>query len=222
MIVLSYSSAYGVSLQNARRLTEEEKKHCLPWFAESGFVSLGDEIELTKLNFDDIADLWNAPSDGSFRGCNNTAWILSKAEADAYKKLNAERIAAENQRKIEEQEKAEAEIKARKQELKEWLSVFDSWTASDVKKENGLDGADFSVKYTFVLKGKEYRFTEQLVFDFGRVINPVHFKAMATNLKNDGWMWQTELGSIPLTDDEIACVRVISKYGRLSANPVKM
>ena len=82
------SSVYGIEIIDARRFTEEEKRHYVDSFKEFGFVGIGTEIELENIN---SGDLPRCPEDGSFVGCYNRAWIISDEEVEAYINLDQER-----------------------------------------------------------------------------------------------------------------------------------
>ena len=83
-----HESSYGVSILQARRLTEEEKTHYADWYAAIGMIGIGDSIPLPELTRRDLPD---RESDGSFPGTNNVAWIITADEAQRYQDLNAER-----------------------------------------------------------------------------------------------------------------------------------
>lgn len=97
-LTVQHATAYGVSLQAARGLTEEEKRHYLPEFWESAFVGIGETISLDYVCPKDMSD---RPHDGEFAGCYNRAWKISQEEWDKYVKLN-------ESRKAEKEESARA------------------------------------------------------------------------------------------------------------------
>lgn len=217
MIVLEYAPSYGIELVSARRFTDEEKTRYAEWFAETGFVGTGDCIELNKLTFQDLP---RRPSDGSFCGCNNSAWIVSEDEAEMYKKLNAERLDEADRIQAEEDAEASAMKQAHEQARRDCLAQFDSWNVSDIKKRNG----DSFVEHTFVLHGKELCFIERNIFDFGTVINPTNIKGGALLRRDDkeGWVWDTGDSLIALGADEVTCVQAIHRFGKFAKMPIRM
>ena len=87
-IVIEYAPCYDTSICDARRLTDEEKKHYRPEFAEKGFIGLGDDITVKHI---ELSDLPKRKADGCFLGCNNIAFIISNEEKEAFIALNAKR-----------------------------------------------------------------------------------------------------------------------------------
>ena len=87
-IVIEYAPCYDTLICGARRLTDEEKQHYRPEFAEKGFIGLGDDITVKHI---ELSDLPKRKADGSFLGCNNFAFIISEKEKEAFIALNAKR-----------------------------------------------------------------------------------------------------------------------------------
>ncbi len=109
--VLEQAFGYGISVRRARRFTEEEKPRYTEWFRETGFVGLGDTQHLKHITWDDLP---RRKSDGSFRGCDNRAWIVTPEEAEAYialdKRRGEEKAALERAQEIEDLERLVARI----------------------------------------------------------------------------------------------------------------
>ena len=217
MIVLSYAPAYGIEICDARRFTAEEKTHYVEWFADRGFVGMGNTVKLDKITFNDLPD---RQPDGEFCGCYNSAWIITEDEATLYKKLNTERQDAADRAQADADAAAIAKEQAHEQERQDCLAQFDSWKVSDVKKQDD----DLSVEHTFILNGKEFHFIERNIFDFGTVVNPTTVKGGAFLMHDDkeGWIWNTGDSHIALNADEITCVQAISKFGKFVGMPVRM
>lgn len=78
-----------LSLQKARRLTEEEKKDYVPECAESHFVGTSDHIVLEELHYSDVRKVIpkDKKCDGSFRSCD-PVYIITQEEWDALIALN--------------------------------------------------------------------------------------------------------------------------------------
>lgn len=88
-LTCEYAMAYGISLQKARRFTEEEKMHVADWYKEKGFVGISDSIQLEYLKWLDLAKiLGDRKEDGSFSGCGNSAYIISEDEWNELVTLN--------------------------------------------------------------------------------------------------------------------------------------
>ena len=96
-IVIENARAWGISICNARRFTDEEKQHYADWYKEIGFVGVGDHIKLSMLKWSDMP---NRKSDGSFVGCDNQAWIITEEEKTWFIRLDAERKAEAEREKI--------------------------------------------------------------------------------------------------------------------------
>lgn len=109
MIVLEFAYNYGLSICEARRLTEQEKSGYAEWFQEAGMVGVGEVIELTHLSPIDqlVSSILSRPEDGQFCGCSNTVRIISESEKEQLLSLDA-------------QKKKEKEEKERSDEIS-WL-----------------------------------------------------------------------------------------------------
>lgn len=81
-IVLEWAFAYGLTVGKARRLTDAEKAGYAEWFKETGFIRLGEGIDLVIDRFHPYIEkiLGGRKQDGSFLGCANAAWIISEEE----------------------------------------------------------------------------------------------------------------------------------------------
>lgn len=49
MLTLCYAPSYGIEICEARRLTTEEKRHYAAWFAETGFIGVGSQMDLGRV-----------------------------------------------------------------------------------------------------------------------------------------------------------------------------
>lgn len=90
-LVCEVADCYGVSLMHARRFTEEEKLGYVKEYRDRGFVRLSEypTIELEDINWMDVRNALNErDSDGSFRGCGNSAYIVTEEEWDELVALN--------------------------------------------------------------------------------------------------------------------------------------
>lgn len=78
-----------LSLQKARRLTEEEKKDYVPECAESQFIGTSNHIVLEELHYSDVRKVIpkDKESDGSFISCD-PVYIITQEEWDALIALN--------------------------------------------------------------------------------------------------------------------------------------
>lgn len=105
-LVLEDAYAYGISLHHARRFTEEEKADCAEWYKDRGFVGLSQygTIDLKNLNWKDVrAVLGDKEEDGSFRGCNNRSYIITKGEWDALVQLDRQLFEEKEKKQLAEE-----------------------------------------------------------------------------------------------------------------------
>ena len=100
MKTIEWAMSYGISLQNARLLTDEEKMHYIPEVQECMLVGLGNYVNLPHVHFADIEYLTNR-SQYFFSGCNNIAYEITDAEWDAFVRLNSQRA---EKKKVKEKE----------------------------------------------------------------------------------------------------------------------
>ena len=110
LLTIMDTDAYGVSLQEARRLTDAEKPEYAEWYRQYGLICTSKIIDLPLITW---ADMPKRPCDGSFMGCGNRAWIITQSEWDAYIALNAERLIARQKKDEAEMREAMLEIIAR-------------------------------------------------------------------------------------------------------------
>lgn len=85
MKVLEDTYAYGMTLYEARRFTEEEKKGYAEWFQEKGLVPTADGIRLQHIGkFEDplVDKIRKRGYIGMFRGCSNQAYEITNEEWD--------------------------------------------------------------------------------------------------------------------------------------------
>lgn len=218
-IVLEYAPAYGTSICEARRLTEEEKPKWAEWFQKIGFIGIRDT--LIHLPHIDMDDLPKRKSDGQFSATTNWAWILTDEEVEYYKSLELKRATAEQERKNREQREREEREAAEKVREAECRAQFSEWKVEPT-------GAH-SVKHTMTINGETLAFAERDIFDFGVVINPYYPIADGVDggfcrCKNDRLVWDDVVHGVirELTDNEAACVLAIRKYGRFSKSKIRM
>ena len=119
-LVCEWALSYGISLSEARRFTDEEKKEYADWYKEIGFVSLGNSMELENINWRELEVILGRPlnkSDGSFQGCDNQAYIIDQSQWDALVSLNKKR-----EKELKEQKIADEKESARK--YVEWAEKY--------------------------------------------------------------------------------------------------
>lgn len=225
MILLQHADAYGTSLQEARRFTEEEKPQYAEWFRNYGFVSIaGTQERLPHVGWEDLP---KRSPDGEFRGCTNRAWILTDEEAEHFRNLEAERARAEQEKKeAEERARAKEEAQRAAEEAK-IRAQFDSWDVTSIN--------NCTVLHTFWIKGEQLDFYERDIFDFGVVINPAY--PVAPGLLDGGLCLTNKDGVMvwnvlsdesvpkdvrPLTENEAACIKAIRRMGRFAGGSVRM
>lgn len=110
MLTIEYAYSYGVTLQEARRFTEEEKTHYVEHFRDFGLVGLsGTEVTLDGVSWQDMP---KRPCDGEFCGSANRSWIITRDEWDAYVALNEKRLAEKaDKERLEEIAYLKSELK---------------------------------------------------------------------------------------------------------------
>lgn len=107
-LAVEHAYAYGITLNTARHLTDEERPHYNE--PDTIFIGTGTHINLDHIS---IPDLPKRPCEGSFLGCGNRSWIISQEEWDELLNLNAQR-AADKAEKDRAEEIAQLEaLKAR-------------------------------------------------------------------------------------------------------------
>ena len=90
-LVCEMNLVYGNQLKKARRLTEEEKTHYMPWFREIGFVGIGDSVNLEYLSLYQIREiLGDRDSDGKFVSSSGDVYVVSQDEWNKMIKMNEE------------------------------------------------------------------------------------------------------------------------------------
>lgn len=83
-LTVEFAPAYGVSLQTARRLTDEEKARYLPEFQDHMMIRTGNYVELPNVTWIDLAGVIGARQiDGEFPGCSNRVYIITQEQWDA-------------------------------------------------------------------------------------------------------------------------------------------
>lgn len=109
--VVEYVPGYGISIQHARRLNDNEKKEYAEWYREKGFVGISNAVELDNISWEDLQDnnIRKGEPDGTFNGCYNEAYIISEDKKNMLLKLNEEKSKTKKalilSRKIQELEK---------------------------------------------------------------------------------------------------------------------
>lgn len=72
-----------ITLQIARRLTEEERKAYQPEYQDYMMVSMGDHVDLPNVSWMDLCKvLGDQQPDGQFPGCGNQAYIITQEQWD--------------------------------------------------------------------------------------------------------------------------------------------
>ena len=213
MLVLDFYLSRGAQIGHARRFTEEEKKHYLPWYAEAGFRGEGDWEQLPYITWEDIPQ---RKEDGCFSGNDgNRTWIISEKEAEHFRALNSGRKEEAERKEAERKAAEKAQQEKEKQEYEACKAQFDRWTSSEIKRVNG----DLHCTDTFVIHGKTFKFVERNLFDCGNCLNVLSDdpeKNHAYYTIEDGKpVWKTENKTFPMDNDEITCVRAACKYGKV-------
>lgn len=73
-----------ITLQTARRLTEQERKAYLPEYQDYMLIGMGDHVDLPNVSWMDLCKvLGDQQPDGQFPGCGNQAYIITKEQWDA-------------------------------------------------------------------------------------------------------------------------------------------
>lgn len=173
--------------------------------------------ELTEIKFREIenGEIENVSPKLQHSGCGyDFMHIITPEERETLLRLNAER----RQTREAAEQKAREEYEREKAEL---LSKVDSWNVAE-KKITDEGGKTTMYIHTFVIGDREYTFTERNVFDFGRVINPRYGPGGFAIYYGDTHYWSRSDGEYPMTDDEIICVQIISKYGKFANSRIRM
>ena len=101
-LTVEHASSYGISLQTARRLTEEERPEYKAEYQDRMFIGMGDHTALPHLTWDDLP-MWGVrQADGSFPGSGNSVWIITQAEWDALLALEQQRAEEAERKECEE------------------------------------------------------------------------------------------------------------------------
>lgn len=120
-LTCEYASSSGVSLQKARRFTEEEKNKFASWYREVGFVQTSDSVDLEYLTWLDVRSVLgeSKKEDGSFPGCGNATYIITDAEWNRLIELNNDKkLAKEHAAKLAEIKECKEIIEACKRQGK--------------------------------------------------------------------------------------------------------
>lgn len=229
-LTIEYAHAYGVSLNSARRLTDEEKPHYADWFQDYGFISLGDTIELPEVTW---RDLPKRESDGSFLGCGNSAWIITQEEWDAYAQLDAARKESKANTEAAEKAAYEEKLAQRESEKVKRVSRLDSWdTTEEIITDE--DGKTRQYTHTVKMDGKTYTFIERNAFDIGRVINPAYEISQGHRggicVKDGGARWWMDFAGDEngwqlvreLEPEEAYCYSIVESYGAFAGSQIRM
>ena len=228
--MIEYASGYDPQIGVARRLTDEEKRQYLEWFAESGFIAVGEQTYLRTLKLDDMP---KRASDGTFLGTSNKVWIITPGEYDNYIQADADRGEAIEQTEAEEKAAGSAKIQQEAEEKDVLIARVDEWT---IEEKTIIDegGKTVLCKHHFVVGGKSFDYTERSVFDFGVIINPSYritddSPSGGIALMKDGklqWHVLLEDGGWvpvrPLTESEKTCYDIIARYGKFAKSAIRM
>ena len=228
-LVLDYDTGYDPQLKVARRLTEEEKKGYMEWFAESAFVGMGCDVVLTHMKFKDMP---KKKTDGTFLGGSNLVWIITPEEYDHYIEENDKREREHREAELEKTKILEENAARVAKEKEDLLSQVDDWTTEEYAKYD--EGGKTKVyKHTFSIGGETLKFTERNVFDVGVVINPDYpikpgHRSGGIAIEEDGvlqWSGFEKAGTSmmrPLTENEKICWTIIAKFGKYSGARIRM
>lgn len=105
--VVEWAPAYGISIQSARFLTDEEKKDYRADVRDFILVGLGEAIELDHLTHDDLMTVISEDAYmGEFNGCSNMVYKLAADQEKALIALNEKR--AKEKAEKEKRERIEA------------------------------------------------------------------------------------------------------------------
>lgn len=159
-LTIEYTMAYGIYLGLARRLSDSEKNECAEWFRDFGFVRIAPSIKLKHIDF---CELPHRKSDGEFRGCTNSVWIISLDEWNYYLNLNKKREEEESERIRLEKKAQYKKEQTEKAERDSWFKQFDSYR---VDTQNIVDEGGETTRniYTFTIHGETLRFVERNIF----------------------------------------------------------
>lgn len=101
MKVIEYAYQYGISLTEARKLTDEEKRDYTEEWKDSILIATGESIQLDYISWEDL-DAVKCREKYAFNGCGNRVYEISDAEWEAFVALDRERAVsrqAEDNRK---------------------------------------------------------------------------------------------------------------------------
>lgn len=154
---------YDISLVEARRFTEDEKKDFAEWFHEIGFVPTSNHIDLKYITLWDVDRvLGGRKSDGSFCGCDNNAFIISDEEWDELIALNEKKRVEQKRKEIEK------DIAFYTQEIAACKRQGKLYTPEEARRERkrfndiNNEGGDGFVPVFYTHEQYEY-YTEKLV-----------------------------------------------------------
>lgn len=104
--VVEWSMNYGISINNARRLTEDEKATYADDWKDRILIGVGENIELNNLNSTDLFEVVSNDDDyaGAFLGSHSQCYYLTSENEEKLLKLNEEKGKAK-QEKEEREEK---------------------------------------------------------------------------------------------------------------------
>ncbi len=93
MKVIEYAYQDGISLVEARKLTDEEKKDYTEEWQDSVLIATGESVQLDHISWEDLDEVKRREK-YAFNGCGNRAYEISDAEWDAFLALDGERAAS--------------------------------------------------------------------------------------------------------------------------------
>ena len=112
-LTVEFAPSYGVSLQTARRLTDNEKKGYLPEYQDHMMISMGDSIDLPNVTWPDLAGvIGDRQIDGEFPGCGNRVYIITKEQWDALVALDGGHTEQARDKEIADLETAKAKAES--------------------------------------------------------------------------------------------------------------
>ncbi len=102
MKVVQNAYSFGIYLNEARRLTEDEKAQFTKEACEHMLYSTGIEVKLQLITWKDIVIFQHRES-YSFPGCGNVCYEISDSEWDSLIELNNKRVKASHQKEVEDE-----------------------------------------------------------------------------------------------------------------------
>lgn len=103
MKTIELAWGYGVSLQYARFLTEEEKSHYIPEVRDCMLICTGNTVDLPNVSFCDVPKDITCRTSFSFPSCSNAAYEITDDEWEFFVSLERRRAEEKKAKEIERQ-----------------------------------------------------------------------------------------------------------------------